>query len=158
MKKHIHITNNSEPGGGAKLAPRLALVPRAGTSAATPARAEIATLFSPVGDPPPAALYLAGLQPSGRRSMRSRLLLAARLMAPHRRLSFESVTIVLFRLREAGAAPATVNAVLSALKGVARCAWHTGLMTAEEYQRVDDVRGVGGGGGGRRPPPPARPA
>jgi len=76
--------------------------------------------------------------------MRSRLCLAARLMAPHRRLSFESVTVVLFRLREAGAAPATVNAVLSALKGVARCAWHTGLMTAEEYQRVGDVRGVRG--------------
>lgn len=144
MKKSIHITNNSEPRGGAKLAPRLALVPRAGTSAATPARAEIATLFSHAGDPSPAALYLAGLQPSGRRSMRSRLTLAARLMAPHRRLSFESVTIVLFRLREAGAAPATVNAVLSALKGVARCAWHTGLMTAEEYQRVNDVRGVRG--------------
>jgi integrase/recombinase XerD len=76
--------------------------------------------------------------------MRSRLYLAARLMGPHRRLSFESVTIVLFRLREAGAAPASVNAVLSALKGVARCAWHTGLMSAEEYQRVNDVRGVRG--------------
>ena len=144
MRKRIHITNIPEPGGGAKLSPRLALVPRAGAQTGAHPRAEIATLFPTAGDPSPAALYLAGLQPSGRRSMRSRLSLAVRLMAPHRRLSFESVTIVLFRLREAGAAPATVNAVLSALKGVARCAWHTGLMTVEEYQRVDDVRGVRG--------------
>jgi site-specific recombinase XerD len=144
MKKLIHITNVSEPGGGAKLSRRLALVPGAGDSAGARPRAEIAALFAPSSDPDPAALYLAGLQPSGRRSMRSRLRLAARLLAPRRRLSFEAVTIILFRLREAGAAPASVNAVLSALKGVARCAWHVGLLSAEEYQRINDVRGVRG--------------
>lgn len=144
MQKPINITNFSEAGGGPKLPPRLALVPAAGARPGAPPRAEIAALFSTADGPDPAALYLAGLRPSGRRAMRSLLGCAARLMAPHRRLSFEAVTLVLFRLREAGAAPAAVNAALSALKGVARCAWHTGLLSAEEYQRVTDIKGVRG--------------
>lgn len=144
MQKRINITNFLGPGGALKVPPHLALVPAPAAPAGARPRAEIAPLFSTTNGADPIALYLAGLQPSGRRAMRSLLGCAARLMAPHRRLCFESVTLVIFRLREAGAAPATVNAALSALKGVARCAWHTGLLSAEDYQRVADVRGVRG--------------
>lgn len=39
-------------------------------------------------------------------------------------------------------APATVNAMLSALRGVLRTAWNMGLIPAEEYQRAVNVSGV----------------
>jgi len=39
-------------------------------------------------------------------------------------------------------APATVNAMLSALRGVLRTAWNMGLIPAEEYQRAINVSGV----------------
>jgi site-specific recombinase XerD len=47
-------------------------------------------------------------------------------------------------LQNAGAAPATINATISALKGVARAAWQTGQLTAEELQKIRDVRSVRG--------------
>ena len=45
---------------------------------------------------------------------------------------------------EAGAAPATVNATLSALRNVARAAFDLGLMGAEDYQRIRGIKGVRG--------------
>jgi len=47
-------------------------------------------------------------------------------------------------LQDAGAAPSTINATLCALKGVARAAWQTGQLTAEDLQKVRDVRSVRG--------------
>ena len=47
-------------------------------------------------------------------------------------------------LQDANAAPATINATLSALKGVARAAWQAGMITAEELEKVRDIRSVRG--------------
>src|SRR5437016_3590597 len=42
------------------------------------------------------------------------------------------------------AAPATVNRILSALRGVLRAAWRAGTMDSAAYQTARDVRGVRG--------------
>lgn len=47
-------------------------------------------------------------------------------------------------LQDAKAAPATINATLSALKGVARAAWQAGMITAEDLEKVRDIRSVRG--------------
>jgi site-specific recombinase XerC len=98
----------------------------------------------------PAAVYLASLAPSGRRTMAARLMMAAQLMGSDPRavdwsaLHFEHVTALRSRLSELGRAPASVNATLSALRGVARAAWQLGKMTAEDYHRIARVRNVRG--------------
>ncbi len=48
------------------------------------------------------------------------------------------------RLVEAGAAPATANLALAALRGVARESWRAGLLPREEYDRIRDVPRVRG--------------
>jgi integrase/recombinase XerD len=106
----------------------------------------------PAADLSPALLYLGTLSPSGRASMETCLRRAARLLPGNvpfdrvawDRMRFAHVEWLLSRMRAEGLAPATVNATLSALKGVARRAWHLGLMSAEDYQRVRDVRCVRG--------------
>jgi integrase/recombinase XerD len=103
-------------------------------------------------DVSPAELYLAGLSPSGRRSTESCLRRVARLAfatdswqsVNWASLRFPHVELVKARLRGMGLAPATTNATLSALKGVARRAWHLELMRAEDYQRIADVRCLSG--------------
>jgi site-specific recombinase XerC len=98
----------------------------------------------------PAAVYLAALAPSGRRTMAARLAAAARLMGGDplevdwSALRFEHVTALRSRLSELGRAPASVNATLSALRGVARAAWQLGMINAEDYHRVAGVRNVRG--------------
>ncbi len=98
----------------------------------------------------PAAVYLASLAPSGRRTMAARLTAAAQLMGGDPRavdwsaLRFEHVTALRSRLSELGRAPASVNATLSALRGVARAAWQLGKMTAEDYHRIAGVKNVRG--------------
>lgn len=47
-------------------------------------------------------------------------------------------------MTELGKAPATVNAALSAMKGVAREAWVMGMMDSESYQQIRDLKGVSG--------------
>jgi site-specific recombinase XerD len=97
----------------------------------------------------PAALYLTTLSESGRRSMRVCLDRAARLMGAQtlgqlrfEQLRFAHVEILRSRMQKEGYAPASINSTISALKGVARRAWHLGQMAAEDYQRINDVRGV----------------
>jgi len=100
----------------------------------------------------PALVYLASLTATGRRSMTSRLASIAGLLGYAARpaavnwsaLRFEHVAALRSRLQESGQSPASVNATICALRGVARAAWHLGQMSAEDYQRIADVRSVRG--------------
>lgn len=96
----------------------------------------------------PARVYLASLAPSGRRTQATALRVVAGLLAPGvaperlpwEALRFQHVAAVRARLLERGYAPATVNRVLAALRGVARAAWRLGLMPLEECARVREVQ------------------
>lgn len=98
----------------------------------------------------PALLYLASLAPSGRRTMAARLTAAAQLMGSDPRnvdwsvLRFEHVTALRSKLAEMGRAPASINATLSALRGVARAAWQLRKMSADDYRLIADVKNVRG--------------
>ena len=109
-----------------------------------------------------AAVYLAGLRPSTRKTMRRALNTIARLLAtprdaeppeewpddnflsvPWARMRFQHTDAVRAALAERYA-PATANLHLSALRGVLRTAWRLGQMTAEDFQRAADLGAVKG--------------
>jgi len=104
----------------------------------------------------PALAYLASLSPKGRQTMTERLRAVAALLAadggvsmpweglPWHELRFAHVASIRQRLLARGAAPATVNLTLAALRGVARYARNLNLLSAEEYDRIRDVRGARG--------------
>lgn len=100
----------------------------------------------------PAAVYLAGLAPGSRRTMRGALDTIAGLLSDGRvdalgvdwaALRFQHTAAIRSKLAEFYA-PATANKMLSALRGVLEAAWRLELMTAEDYQRAADVKSVTG--------------
>ena len=102
-------------------------------------------------DRQPAAVYLSTLAPTGRRGMRTALAQAADALTggratidtcPWHRLGAQHVAVLLRRMTDGGAAPATVNRMRSALRGVLRSCWRLGLIDAEELARAGDVPGV----------------
>lgn len=110
-------------------------------------------------DRDPALVYLASLAPSGRRAMATRLRQAAAMLLPSEprrerqgffltipwhELRFQHVAALRTALQERGQAPATVNLTLYALRGVARAAFNLELMTADDYQRIRDVKPLRG--------------
>ena len=94
-----------------------------------------------------ALVYLASLAPTGRRSMRGKLELVAQLLTgrrdvlfvPWHLLRYGHVAGLRAALSERGLAPATINATLYALRGVAKAAWNLEQMSAEEYARIKNV-------------------
>lgn len=116
---------------------------------AGPALAKIAPPVTP--DQDPVAVYLAGLgSPKSRCTMRAALdTIAAELGAAHPHaipwgtLRYPHVAAIRARLAERRA-PATVNKVLSALRGVAREAMRLGQLDAAEYTKIADVEGLRG--------------
>lgn len=99
----------------------------------------------------PVKVYLASLAPSGRRSMAARLRNVAVLMGytdprdvQWPQMRFEHVAAIKSRLVAKGQAPATVNATLAALRGVARAAWNLGQLAGEDFQRIAAVKSVRG--------------
>jgi integrase len=99
----------------------------------------------------PAQLYLAGLTPLGRRSMRYRLRAVARLFGypdvvsvPWALMRFEHVAAVRAHYLDQGLAPKTINTAICALSGVARSAWKLGQMSYETYARTKSVEKVNG--------------
>lgn len=59
-------------------------------------------------------------------------------------LRSEVVSVVRALMLEKRYAPSTINATLSALKGVAHAAWQLKQIKSDEYQRIRDVKGVRG--------------
>lgn len=119
--------------------------PLAATRAITPIRYAAA-------DQNPAAVYLAHLKPSGRRTMHQALdVIAARLTngkadalsCPWAALRFQHTTAIRAYLAEAYQ-PATANKMLSALRGVLKIAWRLELMTAEDHARATDLKAIRG--------------
>lgn len=101
-------------------------------------------------DTNPAAVYLAKLSASGRRSMRSKLDSVARLMghqdaltAPWWQLRYQHTQALRTRLADQYAV-ATANSILSAIRGVLRECWRLGLMDVEVYQRAADIPPIRG--------------
>ena len=108
-------------------------------------------VLAPALDQNPALIYLAALAESGRRTMAGKLGGIARLLGhasiiavPWHQLRYQHVVALRTRLVEAGQAPRTINTTLYAIKGVARAAFNLELMTADDLQRVRDVRPVRG--------------
>lgn len=100
----------------------------------------------------PALVYLASLGTEhGRRTMTQTLDSIANLVSPGSdlrsfpwaSLRFQHTTAIRSKLAE-DYAPATVNKMLSALRGTLKAAWQLGQMSAEDYQRAADLRSVRG--------------
>ncbi len=94
----------------------------------------------------PMLVYLSSLAPTGRRTMAGKLRHAVSLLegGAWPDLRFQHVVTLRSQLSSEGLAPATINATLCAVRGVARCAWHLGQMNAEDFQRLKAVRSVAG--------------
>jgi len=111
---------------------------------------DLAVITSQPLDQNPAAIYLASLKPTGRRSMRQVLDLVSRMLGspdaftcPWAELRFQHVSAIRAKLEETYK-PATINKTLAAIRGALRSAWLSGAMTAEDYHKAAAVKGVRG--------------
>ncbi len=100
----------------------------------------------------PAAVYLASLRESGRRTQRTALDRIADLLTGGRAdaltcnwvaVRYQHTAAIRTRLAEEYS-PATVNKMLSALRRVLKEAWKLGYMSAEDYHRAASVENVAG--------------
>jgi integrase/recombinase XerD len=97
----------------------------------------------------PVAVYLAQLAPGSRRSMSQALEVIAAIFGQTpasldwAALRYQHTQAIRANLLETRA-PAGVNKILAALRGVLKEAWRLGLMDAETYQRAADLSGVRG--------------
>jgi len=98
----------------------------------------------------PAYSYLGSLKASGRRTMRGVLEHVAAIggltldRMDWASLRYEQITLIKTKLNESGKAPATVNKIMSALRGVARECWRMGLMDVDAFMRIKDIGRVVG--------------
>jgi len=98
----------------------------------------------------PAAVYLASLAPTGRRAIKSRLQSIADMFhcpfdsMPWHELRYEHLEAIRASLQETELAPSTINMTLYGLRGVAKSAFNLGLMSAEHYARLCNVKPVRG--------------
>ena len=99
--------------------------------------------------PSPVEVYLAGLSPSSKRRMSAALRRAAQILGiddyeshPWRDLDPAQVARVREHMAADGAAPVTINVVLSALRGVARSALDPdpSALSRQEVERLDAIR------------------
>ncbi len=103
----------------------------------------------------PATVYLARLASGSRRSMEQALVTIAGLLSggsctaatlPWHQLEYQHTAAIRSELSNGTSSysPATVNKMLSALRGVLKEAWRLGQKSAEAYQRASDIKGVSG--------------
>lgn len=116
------------------------------------AAAELVPLRDTPPDRLPAAVYLASLAAGSRRTMRGALDTIARLLTGGA-LDAGTLDWTLIQYPHAAAiraaladrySAATANKMLSALKGTMRECWRLGSISAEEYHRIADLKGVRG--------------
>ena len=97
----------------------------------------------------PALVYLRGMTPKARRVQANALNAIARLVNPA--LDLYSLKWDLIEYQHAQAiradlielySPASVNRMLSALRGVAKQAWLLGLVEADQYFRINEIGNV----------------
>lgn len=111
---------------------------------------------SPSSPLAPVMLYLEQLSPAGRRTQRTNLERASRLLGgaglDYDWAALRSSHMELLRglMKGQGYAPSSINGTLSALRGVARWAWHLSQMKLEDYERLRDVGLVRAGDERRR--------
>jgi site-specific recombinase XerD len=100
----------------------------------------------------PAAIYLASLKPTGRRSMLIVLNVMAGLLSngqhnaftfAWQELRYQHTAAIRTALQERYK-PATANKAISALRRVLKEAWRLGLMGAEDYGRATDIKAIKG--------------
>ena len=116
-----------------------------------PAPAPIVPAPAPVPlslDHSPAAVYLAQLAPTGRRTQAQALGAMATLLGhsdaltcPWQQLRYGHTAALRTKLAERYA-PATANKMLAALRRVLKECWQLGLMTVEEYERAANVKAI----------------
>lgn len=97
----------------------------------------------------PVEIYLAGLSATGRRSMAQKLNTVAGILGyadaqsvAWNKVRFDHAVAIRSSLSDGGLAPATVNATLAAVRGVARAAWALDLLSGEDYNRIAAVKGL----------------
>lgn len=112
---------------------------------------DLATLSPARLDQNPAAVYLAGLAPSSRDTMRRALDIIARILTPDSAADYLGVPWERLRFQHTAAirselatrySHTTANRMLSALRGVLKAAWKLGMMTAEDYHTAASVGAV----------------
>lgn len=99
----------------------------------------------------PALVYLRGMTPKARRVQMDALNVIARLINPAldllsvnwERIEYQHAQAIRADLIELYS-PASVNRMLSALRGVAKQAWLMGLSQAEQYFRINEIGNVRG--------------
>jgi integrase len=99
----------------------------------------------------PAAVYLASLRPTGRRTQERALRVVADILThgasedyliiPWEKLGFQHTAAVKAVL-ESLYKPASTNKILCALRQTLKAAWRLGLMSHEDYARAADVQSV----------------
>jgi site-specific recombinase XerD len=100
----------------------------------------------------PAALYLASLRPTGRRSMKNLLNVIAEIAGggkynlftmPWHEIRYQHTAAIRAALQDRYK-PASANMALSALRQVLKSAWQLGQMSAEDYHRAVNVKAIKG--------------
>jgi len=117
---------------------------------------ELTSIKPPVKRKSPALVYLGGLLPTGRRSMKGKLQKVADILGnelntslsveslPWHEIRYEHVEAIRAKLLESELAPATINGCLYAVRGVAKAAFNLELMPADAYERIRNVKPVKG--------------
>jgi len=98
----------------------------------------------------PATVYLESLAPTGKRSMRCQLQAAIRIIQGQgtvedfkwQTLTYADVVNVRARLLEQNKSIHTVNLCLAAVRGVAQCAFHLGVLSAENLMHIKSVKRI----------------
>lgn len=118
--------------------------------APTPEAVDLAPVVPVALDRHPVAVYLAKLAPTGRRSQKQALEVAAGILStgrcdalslPWPAVRYQHVAALRARLLETYS-PASVNKMLYGVRAVLGECWRLGLMGAEEFHRAADVRNV----------------